>query len=241
MPKPSSKAAPKTPRRQRRTNQQRRQESDKRLLDAGLRLVAEKGAAGATLGDIGIAAGFSRSLPLERFGSKLQFLIALVDRTEDWFNQWAFADLKGKEGLEGLTARIEAHLASATASWDATSALFMLYFEALTVVPELRPRVTAVGHAYRSALRDLIRQGQERGEIRRDIDAEIEATALFGAIRGSIALWLFEPKAIDLKQVGRTLAENTRRSLAAETDRPRSRSRTAKPPPTRKSRPRGPA
>jgi AcrR family transcriptional regulator len=226
MPRKPATAATRTPRRQRRTNEQRRLESDKRLLDAGLRLVAEKGAAGATLADIGLAAGFSRSLPLERFGSKLQFLIALVDRTEQWFNQWAFADLKGKEGLDGLTARIEAHLASAMASWDATSALFMLYFESLTVVPELRPRVTAVGHAYRSALRDLVRQGQARGEIRRDIDPDVEATALFGAIRGSIAQWLFEPQSIDLKLVARTLAENTRRSLAVEAQRPRPRSRS---------------
>jgi hypothetical protein len=121
--------------------------------------------------------------------------------------------------LDGLTARIEAHLASATASWDATSALFLLYFESLTVVPELRPRVAAVGQAYRLALRDLIQQGQERGEIRPDIDPSVEATILFGAIRGSIAQWLFEPETIDLKRVAQSLAENTRRSLAAERGR----------------------
>ncbi len=161
-----------------------------------------------------MAAGFSRSLPLERFGSKLQLLVALVDRTEQWFNQWAFSDLQGKEGLDGLTARIEAHLGSAAASWDATSALFLLYFESLTVVPELRPKVAAVGQAYRLALHDLIRQGQERGEIRADVDPDVEATALFGAICGTIAQWLFEPQTIDLKRVARALAEGTRRSLA---------------------------
>jgi AcrR family transcriptional regulator len=220
MPRPSSAAVTTAPRRQRRTNEQRRNESDKRLLDAGLRLVAKKGAAGATLADIGLAAGFSRSLPLERFGSKQQFLVALVDRTEQWFNQWAFADLQGKEGLEGLTARIEAHLASAAASWDATSALFLLYFESLTVVPELRSRVTAVGHAYRTALSDLIRQGQALGEIRADVDPDVEATVLFGAIRGTIAQWLFEPKFIDLKKVARSLAENTRRSLSVDNHTP---------------------
>lgn len=207
-------AARGAPRKQRRRNEDRRRESDKRLLDAGLRLVAQKGAVGATLADIGVAAGFSRSLPLERFGSKLKFLVALVDRTEQWFNQWAFADLQGKQGLEGLTARIEAHLGSAMASWDATSALFLLYFESLTVVPELRPRVAAVGQAYRSALEDLIRQGQARGEIRRDVDARVEATVLFGAIRGAIAQWLFEPQTIDLKRVAAALAEDARRSLA---------------------------
>lgn len=221
MVRRSSPAVPTAPAKQRRTNEQRRRESDKRLLDAGLRLVAERGAAGATLADIGLAAGFSRSLPLERFGSKQQFLVALVDRTEQWFNQWAFANLQGKEGLEGLTARIEAHLASAMASWDATSALFLLYFESLTVVPELRPRVTAVGQAYRTALRDLIRQGQARGEIRPEVDADVEATALFGAIRGTIAQWLFEPRSIDLKRVARSLAENTRRSLAVTDERPK--------------------
>ena len=223
MVRRSSPAVPTAPAKQRRTNEQRRRESDKRLLDAGLRLVAERGAAGATLADIGLAAGFSRSLPLERFGSKQQFLVALVDRTEQWFNQWAFANLQGKEGLEGLTARIEAHLASAMASWDATSALFLLYFESLTVVPELRPRVTAVGQAYRTALRDLIRQGQARGEIRPEVDADVEATALFGAIRGTIAQWLFEPRSIDLKRVARSLAENTRRSLAVTDERPKPR------------------
>jgi AcrR family transcriptional regulator len=219
MARQKSTAALAAPRKERRTNEQRRQESDKRLLDAGLRLVAQKGAVGTTLADIGLAAGFSRSLPLERFGSKLQLLEALVDRTEEWFNQWAFADLQGKDGLDGLTARIEAHLASATESWDATSALFLLYFESLTVVPELRPRVAAVGQAYRLALRDLIQQGQERGEIRSDIDPSVEATILFGAIRGSIAQWLFEPETIDLKRVAQSLAENTRRSLAAERGR----------------------
>lgn len=229
-------AAREAPRKPRRKNEDRRRDSDKRLLDAGLRLVAQKGAVGATLADIGVAAGFSRSLPLERFGSKLQFLVALVDRTEQWFNQWAFAGLQGKEGLDGLTARIEAHLGSAMASWDATSALFLLYFESLTVVPELRPRVAAVGHAYRTALEDLIRQGQARGEIRRDVDPVVEATVLFGAIRGAIAQWLFEPTTIDLKRVAAALAEDARRSLAAE-PAPVKAARAAKLPARRKAEP----
>lgn len=232
MSRPSSVQGSVVPafKKQRTPNEQRRKESDKRLLDAGLRLVADKGAAGATLADIGMAAGFSRSLPLERFGSKQKFLVALVDRTEQWFNQWAFADLQGKEGLDGLTARIEAHLTSATANWDATSALYLLFFESLTVVPELRPRMTAMGNSYRNAFRELIRQGQSRGEIRADVDPDVEATALFGAIRGAITLWLFEPKTINLKRVARSLAENTRRSLGvtANASTPHRRKASAK-------------
>ena len=205
---------------QRRTNEERRRDSDKRLLDAGLRLVARKGAAGATLAEIGLEAGFSRSLPLERFGSKLAFLTALIDRTETWFNQRAFANLEGKRGLEALLARIEAHLTSAVASWDATSALFLLYFESLTVIPELRPRVAAVGNAYRSALRDLIREGQALGQIRADVDADLEAMALFGAIRGSIAQWLFEPQNIDLARIAQSLRRSTEGGLAVRRPQP---------------------
>jgi hypothetical protein len=87
-----------------------------------------------------------------------------------------------------------------------------------------------VGNAYRSALRDLIRQGQERGEIRTDIDPEVEATALFGAIRGSIAQWLFEPDTIDLKQVARALAQTTRRALAVESRQSHPHGRTNRAP-----------
>ena len=89
------------------------------------------------------------------------------------------------------------------------------------MVPELRPRVAAVGHAYRSALESLIRQGQARGEIRRDVDPVVEATVLFGAIRGAIAQWLFEPRTIDLGRVAAALVDDARRSLAAEPARAR--------------------
>ncbi len=201
--------------RKRRTQNERRQDSDRRLLDAGLRIVARKGAAGATLAEIGLEAGFSRSLPLERFGSKLAFLKALIDRTEVWFNQRAFAHLQGKHGLEALLARVQAHLNAAAASWDATSALFLLYFESLTVVPELRPRVAVLGESYRRALRDLIVEGQGCGEIRADVDPDLEAMALFSAIRGSIAQWVFEPQNIDLNRIALSLVRSAERSLSA--------------------------
>lgn len=222
MTNDSSAAAPSAPaQKRRRTNDERRRDSDKRLLDAGLRIVARKGAAGATLAEIGVEAGFSRSLPVERFGSKVNFLRALIDRTEVWFNQRAFADVEGKRGLEAVLARTEAHLRSAAASWDATSALFLLYFESLTVIPELRPRVAALGTAYRTALSDLIREGQQRREIRPDVDPELEAMALFSAIRGAIAQWVFEPENIDLGLIAQSLKRNIVASMALPApDRP---------------------
>ena len=59
----------------------------------------------------------------------------------------------------------------------------------------------------------------------REVDADVEATVLFGAIRGTIAQWLFEPKTIDMKQVAVSLVENTRRSLGVDSYTPHTNGR----------------
>ena len=57
MARQKSTAALAAPRKARRSNEQRRLDSDKRLLDAGLRLVAQKGAVGAIEAEGGRSSG----------------------------------------------------------------------------------------------------------------------------------------------------------------------------------------
>src|SRR5947209_5259489 len=87
---------------------ERRRVSDSRMLQAAMRIIAEKGAAGATLAEIGVAAGYSRGLPAERFGTKLVLLNALMDSMEDWFQKRVGPAVAGKRGLAAVLARIEA-------------------------------------------------------------------------------------------------------------------------------------
>ncbi|CAN0427695.1 unnamed protein product, partial [Phaeothamnion confervicola] len=62
----------------RRTQTERREEAERRLLDAALAIVARTGTVRLTLAEVGEAAGYSRGLPAHRFGSKAGLLRALV-------------------------------------------------------------------------------------------------------------------------------------------------------------------
>lgn len=200
----------------RRTQQDRRSASDGRLLAAALRLVARGGSAGTSLAAIGLEAGFSRGLPVERFGSKVALLQALIDRMEAWAEENVFAGLPEESGLDGLLARVAAHFHGCMAGPEAVGALYILCMESLTVVPELRPRLAAYFQGYRRAFEHHIRCGQRKGEIRAELDPAVEASLVLGLIRGLVTQWLLDRESIDLRLATRAALESCRRSLCAE-------------------------
>ena len=81
-----------------RTQAERTDRSDRRMLQAAVKLIVANGVEKTTLKDVGENAGYSRGLAGYRFGSKAGML-AFIVRTigEDWLK-----DLKrAVEGLEG--------------------------------------------------------------------------------------------------------------------------------------------
>jgi AcrR family transcriptional regulator len=71
------------PRRGRRTQAQRRAESEERLLRAFAELVVEKGVGQTSLNDIGRRAGSSHTLVLHLFGSRAALLARLTESVDD--------------------------------------------------------------------------------------------------------------------------------------------------------------
>lgn len=67
----------------RRSQAERRAESDRRMMLAALKLIAEKGSTGISMAEVGLAAGYSSGLPAARYGSKLAMLEAVVDFSEN--------------------------------------------------------------------------------------------------------------------------------------------------------------
>lgn len=197
----------------RRTQEDRRAESDRRILNSAIRLIARNGSAGTTLAEIGVAAGYSRGLPSERFGSKQALLESLVDRVEQAFQNQVVIDVGDGTGLAAVEARIDAHLNGALKGAAGVRSLYLLYMESLTVAPQLHGRIAELSRAYRDAFARHLREGQQVGEIRDDIDPEHQAMVILGAIRGLITQWLIEPKAIDLEAARTALVSMIRRSL----------------------------
>lgn len=149
-----------------------------------MRLISRHGAAGTSLAKIGVAAGYSRGLPGERFGSKQQMLESLIDEIDYWFQARVKRILAGKQGLAAVEARIAAHIDGCAEYPDGAITLYRLILESLGIMPELHTRISLLDQTYRDGFAAHITEGQALGEIRQDIDAQRYATMILGAIRG---------------------------------------------------------
>lgn len=194
VPSAKTKSASKSASRQ----DERRRASDARMLRAAMAIIAKKGAAGASLAEIGVAAGFSRGLPAERFGTKLAMLNALMDYMERWFAERLHKAVGGRTGLDAVRARIDAHIDGFRASPVATAALYSLFVESLCAIPELQPRTRALSASFHDGFRAHLGQAKRRGELRTGIDCTKMANILVGMLRGLIIQSLLEGDAAQL-------------------------------------------
>jgi AcrR family transcriptional regulator len=177
---------------------ERRRTSDARMLRAAMAIIAKKGAAGASLAEIGVAAGFSRGLPAERFGTKLAMLNALMDYMEGWFAERLHKAIGNRTGLDAVRARIDAHIDGFSASPVATAALYSLFVESLCAIPDLQPRTRALSASFHDGFRTHLGQAKRRGELRTGIDCIKMANILVGMLRGLIIQALLEGDAAQL-------------------------------------------
>jgi AcrR family transcriptional regulator len=199
----------------RRSQADRRGESDRRMMRAAAKLIARNGVAGTSLAEVGLAAGYSRGLPVERYGTKVELVRALLAATESWFGDHLARTLGGRTGLAAIEWRVDAHLASVDRSNSATAALHAIYTASQSVMPELKKPVAAFTNRWCGELVAHMREGQKAGEIRDDLDCNAEARFLLAAMRGLMMQYLMDGSHRDLAEAKTILLAHCRDRLGA--------------------------
>jgi len=197
--------------RPRRTQATRRKESDRRMLRAAARLFAERGVSGTSLADVGVAAGYSRGLPVERFGTKLGLITALLDAMDAWFQVHTARLLDGAKGMRAVELRMDAHLASVERDATSTAALYSIYTESLFAMSELQPHVARVTGRWCEGLADNLREARREGEIGRRVDCDGEARFLLAAMRGLVIQYLLDRSDADFARSKKILLSHLER------------------------------
>lgn len=198
--------------RSRRTQAERRDESEQRLLVAAAEIIEEEGFAAATFDAIGTRAGYSRGLASQKFGSKDGLVRAVI----------AF-----------LTARVEAHylvrvdglssyLACILAYVDVllddleSDRLFRAYFVMMASAVANRGAMQGAfleaHEGVRARLRDMVVAGQAAGEVDPVLDGDSVALAI-GSLQLGIAVELLLDPALDLAPLKVTTQEAMRRIM----------------------------
>lgn len=166
------------------SRQRRRAESDRKMLRAALSLISRHGTVGASMAQIGVDAGYSRGLPVQRFGTKLSLLEAVVDAIQDRFLRQVERRTAGKKGLAALAERIRVQIEAVRDMPDSAIGLYHLIVDSTGILPELKPRVARLHEAYRDNLRMFLTQAEDLGELREGLDIEHYVRTISGTISG---------------------------------------------------------
>ncbi len=175
-------SAPDVPRR---TQAGRREEAERRLLDAALDIVVQRGSVRMTLAEVAEAAGYSRGLPAHRFGNKAGLLHALAGYIGERFGQQREQGPALAPGLDAIVGNIRFYFSREGAAWTSTRALLVMMTES-GMAPDsaLHQEVTAYNRTALAWFEQHIRIGIERGEVNPDTDPASTAVVVLGAMRG---------------------------------------------------------
>lgn len=168
----------------RRTQQERREQTERKVVDAATALIAEQGSRALTLAAVGEAAGYSRGIVSHHFGSRENLLRAVMRDAQVF-------DLPDPGGSAGdwLADTVRAYLENVARPRPAARAFLKMWGEAIATDPVLTPLYAEQDARFRRLLADKVREGIGDGSVRADADPEAMAVFLLGLLRG-IALQL---------------------------------------------------
>ncbi len=199
----------------RRTQAERRDESERRLLRAAVELIADHGVSAATFEAVGQRAGYSRGLATQKFGSKQGMIEALIARLHEQQDEaLAQAGIDRAPGFEALLGYVDHYLRQL--GKDAESrAYFMLLADAISDLTALRAAFEASHRRVERLLETIVIRGQDEGAIRADLDPDAAALMVGSLLLGLSVQSLVDPN-MDLDPIRETSLATLRLSFAAQ-------------------------
>ena len=149
----------------RRTQAQRREESERRLLEAAAEVIAAEGYLACTLERVGTAAGFSRGLASRKYGSKDGLIEAVIWRVSAHVHEQADA------AIAGIPCPLDQVLALADRFVElvqrdiSVRAYFVLFSAMIANRLETRAVFEEVQQRFGARIEELVVAGQAQGEI----------------------------------------------------------------------------
>lgn len=175
----------------RQTQGERREEAERRILEATIRLVSQHGFANLTMSEVGEEAGYSRGLPGHYYGSKDNLMLAVATHILDQFQGYSLhhSDVT-KPALDEV---LRTYAYAVRRNPDFARATVMIYSEALINKP-FSDRLRPIIRERIDAIADLL--AHELGEKKRRPakDLKIEAAKIFALLRGALNLSAIDPE-----------------------------------------------
>jgi AcrR family transcriptional regulator len=169
----------------RRTQEERRGEAERKLIDAAAELVGEIGPARVTLANVGERAGYSRGLATHHFGSKGALIQRLVETVTDQFREALFEQRGSAGALDELDTLIAIYFDVMSDMRPVNRARLVLWADAVSTPSEdIRPAMVAAEREFRGEIEKRLRLAAAAGQIPGSVNAHGLATVIIAMLRG---------------------------------------------------------
>src|SRR2546430_7743984 len=176
-----------------------------RILDAAIRVFAERGFHSATVAEIARAAGVADGTIYLYFKGKDDLLLRLFDeKMSELLAEAKAAVAQERNAPDKLRRFIQLHLALVERNPDLASVLIVELRQSAQFLKAADRQKLA---AYVDLIADIVRSGQEIGELDRNISAATVKRAVFGALDELALGWLVGGRRAALKKTAAEVAE----------------------------------
>ena len=201
----------------RRSQRQRRSESERRCLDAAVELVSQQGVERTGLAQIGDKAGTSRGLPGYLFGSKRELLRHMViDLQRHWASVIGERSPQGT-GVEEITNYVERYfkLLFSPKGRRYLGAMMGIVAAEASGLADAEGVGREINDRLRGTFCRMIEDGLADGSIRRGADARTEAGLIVAQLRGITLDWLIDRQSVLATTQWEAVVAHIRRALEA--------------------------
>lgn len=174
------------------------------IIDTALKLTAEGGIQELTIKNIATALGITEPAIYRHFRNKSEIIKTMIRKFDEGV-------VPEKEGMEGIAAFIRSRIRQVT---DNPSLARVMFAEEMFLDdPEYSELLLSMMHRHKNVLRRFFQEAEERGEIRRDIPADLLFRLVFGPVRLLIKQWGISNHAFNLQAHGEELLSTLRKIL----------------------------
>jgi AcrR family transcriptional regulator len=181
-----------------RTQEQRRIEAERRLVQAAAELVGEIGPGKVTLANVGQRAGYSRGLATHHFGSKGALMQRLVDAVTNQFRDAMAEESQPDSPIHKLRQLIDLYFHVVSDLQPVNRARLVLWADAVAgPSADVRPQMVSADREFREEIEKRIELAVTAGEVKADVDPHGLATVIIAMLRG-VALQHLLDSQVDL-------------------------------------------
>ena len=182
-----------------------RKVSDEAIFGAAQKVMGQLGPAQWTLADIAREAGITAGAVVQRFGSKRDLLLAMMEGMEE-MPRGTFASLRKQHSSPVKVLYAYADCVAQMGDTPGTLAHHLSYLQLDIADPDFNAHMRLQARATRDEIRALLDEAVKAGELKRTTDTDALARMVELTLTGSLFTWAFYQKGTAAQWIKRDLA-----------------------------------